>query len=408
MAGHFITTKTEDPFSPSPPFLPTTGGIGDFPIETKAEEKAADEAERRGVCPFCYTKQRLRKGMPCPNARCYSNRRGIPLPPEVFTNELFPVVIVGASSSGKSHFLAALKHRLVNEGFWGDGEGFGYWKWSFVEYCNPANSDDASVDNPYIVYETSLYGRKQTLASTKRDDEHPPLLLSLEYLHHVRRAFDEPRFSKKGLLVAITDTAGEHAQGGSIGAFEENYPVLKQMAKGAIVMLDPKELRNESNESANGVLAWFKRGCRKSRLPMALCVSKIDELVCGDETVPQDWLDEHFNTDLGFPGRLVLPDIENNSKDVFDWMERGPLRATADDLDDSFRYHSFFAISALGVDPFKLDGSGRPFVDRTSGAFLLKGPPQPLRVLDPFLWILWQQGKLGSSLVKTIKEGPLP
>ena len=349
------------------------------------------------MCPFCYTKQTLKKGRPCPNAACYSNRRGIPLPPEVFSHELFPIIIVGASSSGKSHFLATLKHRLVNEGFWGDGKSDGYWKWAFIEYCNPLNDDDASVDNPYIVYETNLYERRQTLESTKRDDEHPPLLLSLEYLHPVRRFFDEPRFSKKGLLVAITDTAGEHAQGGSIGAFEKNYPVLKKMAKGALVMLDPKEIRGEATETANGVLAWFKRGRSKSKIPIALCLSKIDELAKADETVPKDWLDERFNTDLTMPGRLVLPDIENNTRAILKWMRTTSLRATADDLENSYRYHACFATSALGIDPFASDSAGK-----TGGGLQLKGVPRPLRILDPFLWILWQHGKLGGVSVKSL------
>lgn len=325
------------------------------------------------------------------------------MPPEVFTHELFPIIIVGASSSGKSHLLATLKHRLVNEGFWGDGTDNGYWKWAFVEYSNPANADDASVDNPYIVYETNLYQRHQTLDSTKRDDEHPPLLLSVDYLHHFKRMFDEPLFSKKGLLVAVTDTAGEHAQGGSIGALEKNYPVLKKLAKGAIVMLDPKEVQSKANESANSVLSWFKRGRGKTKMPVALCVSKVDELAKGDETVPVDWLDERFNTDLSVPGRLVLSDIENNSRDILKWMRTTNLRATADDLESSFRYHACFATSALGVEPFQLDAHGKPVIASSSGALSLKKDfPHSLRVLDPFLWILWQHGKLGGIAVKAV------
>ena len=338
------------------------------------------------------------------------------MPPEVFTHELFSVIIVGASSSGKSHFLAALKHQLVNgvngeaeeaHGWkgWGDGSENGYWKWAFIEYFNPANADDTSVDNPYIKYETTLYQDGFTLGSTQKDDEHPPLLMSVDYLHPFRRMFDEPRFSKRGLLVAITDTAGEHAQNGAIGSFERNYPVLKKLAKGAIVMLDPKEIRGEANETANGVLAFFKRGRGKTKLPVALCLSKIDELAKGADSVPQEWLDDRFNTDLRNPGRLVIPDIENNSRDILAWMRKTNLRATADDLESSFRYHACFATSALGIDPFATDVGGLPAVDSSTGARALKkGFPIPLRVLDPFLWILWQHGKLGGASVKTAGE----
>lgn len=319
------------------------------------------------------------------------------MPDEVFTHELFSIAIVGAASSGKSHYLAALKHSLVNEAFWGRGDKRGgYWNWSFVTYYNPDNSDNQSVDNPYIRYEDNLYGSNITLDSTKRDDEHPPLLLSLEYLHPISRMFEEPRFRKKSLLVAITDTAGEHSHSESVGALEENYPVLKKLIKGIIVMLDPKELR--SSGAANVVLSWFKRNRGKVNLPIALCLSKIDELSRNRESCPAnwDWLDaKNSNTDLSVPGRLILPDIERNSLAVRRWMSGNTMHSTAQNVESSFRYHAFFASSALGVEPFKLDSDGAPSRDVSTGATLLNGDPKPLRVLDPLLWILWQHGKLG-------------
>ena len=354
---------------------------------------------KNAVCPFCYTEQMLEEGKKCPNDNCYSHLHDIPIPLEVFTHKLFPIAIVGASSSGKSHFLAALKHCLVNEGFWGEGNENGYWKWSFVEYFNPANKDNTDLDNPYITYEENLYINHRTLDSTRRDDEHPPMLLSLEYLNPLQRMFNDPLVFKKSLLVAITDTAGEHVQGGSIGALDINYPVLQKMVKGAIVIVDPKEARGEGTVSVNSVLAWFKRGNEKSRIPIAFCMSKIDELAKGNETIPPDWLDERFNTNIDNIGQLFLPDIENNSNAVYEWMMgRSFLKPTAEDLKNSFRYHAFFATTALGIDPFALDWNGKPKVDSSGGAFVLKnGSPKPLRVLDPLMWILWQHGQLGGT-----------
>lgn len=408
MSGHFISSTTSDPFGstpsskvkiPRPPILkPRSASSSGSASPTVAKEPSADEgsAGKMVVCPFCYTRIKGKKGMPCPNEECYSHRRGIPLPDEVFTHDLFSVAIVGASSSGKSHYLAALKHSLVNESFWGDGDiRGGYWNWSFVTYYNPDNADNQSVDNPYIRYEDNLYSRKVTLESTKRDDEHPPLLLSLEYLHPIRRMFDEPRFRKKGLLVAITDTAGEHSHSESIGALEDNYPVLKKLIKGVIVMLDPKEL--DSSGAANAVLSWFKRKRGKAKLPIALCLSKIDELSRGEESFPAELLDaKNFNTNLSVPGRLALPNVEQISLAVRRWMSGNAMHSTAQNIESSFRYHAFFASSALGIEPFKLNADGSPQFDG-SGAMMLRGEPKPLRVLDPLLWILWQHGKLGGA-----------
>lgn len=403
MAGHFISTSSSDPFAststakmsrPSGLASPSSASKPATPTSTTTTPLPHAGKEKSVVCPFCYTQVKANVGHPCPNESCYSHRRGIPLPDEVFTHELFSIAIVGAASSGKSHYLAALKHSLVNEAFWGSGDKRGgYWNWSFVTYYNPDNSDNQSADNPYIRYEDKLYGSNITLDSTRRDDEHPPLLLSLEYLHPISRMFEEPRFRKKSLLVAITDTAGEHSHSESVGALEENYPVLKKLIKGIIVMLDPKELH--SSGAANVVLSWFKRKRGKINLPIALCLSKIDELP-REEGPTWNWLDaKNSNTYLSVPGRLLLPDIENHSKDIFDWMKRNALSSTALNVEKSFSYHAFFASSALGRDPFQTDAStGLPLHD-SAGAMKLKGAPSPLRVLDPLLWILWQHGKLG-------------
>lgn len=409
MSGHFISSSSSSPFgsSPSPTIkMPRPTGLkqkssSSVSASSTMAQKPSEDSGTDGkmvVCPFCYTRIKGKMGMPCTNDKCYSHRREIPLPAEVFTHELFPIAIVGASSSGKSHYLAALKHSLVNESFWGRGDrNGGYWNWSFVTYYNPDNADNQSADNPYIRYEDNLYSRKVTLESTKRDDEHPPLLLSLEYLHPIRRMFDEPRFRKKSLLVAITDTAGEHSHSESIGALEDNYPVLKKLIKGVIVMVDPKELN--SSGAANAVLSWFKRKRGKANLPIALCLSKIDELSHDQEVSPVNWnwLDaKNSNTDLTISGRLVLPDIERNSLAVRKWMFGNAMHTTAQNIESSFRYHAFFASSALGVEPFKLNTDGRPLFD-SSGAMMLRGEPKPLRVLDPLLWILWQHGKLGGA-----------
>ena len=64
-----------------------------------------------------------------------------------------------------------------------------------------------------------------------------------------------------------------------------------------------------------------------------------------------------------------------------------------------FDYLAFFGISALGIDPFVME-SGKRKVLTVSGkqGFKLKEEfPQPLHVLDPFMWILWQHGLLDGT-----------
>ena len=79
----------------------------------------------------------------------------------------------------------------------------------------------------------------------------------------------------------------------------------------------------------------------------------------------------------GHRGFFNAKDHEKNSEIVGDLLE--------DWLDESIRGrlgvykdHAFFAISALGGNP---DEKGD-----------LRHTPQPVRVADPFLWMLWKKG----------------
>lgn len=354
--------------------------------QTENSNSASSKRKKTIICPFCYREQKVVKNSICTNQECYSYKKGIILPDEVFTHELFPIVIVGATGSGKSHFLATLKHRLVNETLWED-----YWRWSFVSYYNPNNRDKQQLDNPFINYEIQLYENNKTLYTTQAAGDHPPLLLSLKYRHPIKHIFQEPYLLKKNLLIAFTDTAGEHSQNESVAALEENYPALK-LAKGIIVMVDPNELESETSP-ANTVISSFKGSSPKSKTPFALCLTKLDKFSHLTDLEIQGWLDsKNSNTKINTSGFLHLSNIERNSREISDWLEKkkNSLNDLIQNVNKVYKYSAFFAVSALGVDPFKED-------NKEESSKSLRGKPSPLRVLDPLLWILWQHGKLNGK-----------
>ena len=86
------------------------------------------------TCPFCLHKVSPEPitsssgGMLCPRDECESHKRQIPLPKEAFDHDVFPIAIVGASSSGKTYFLTALMNELISKPMW-DGD---YWRIEMV------------------------------------------------------------------------------------------------------------------------------------------------------------------------------------------------------------------------------------------------------------------------------------
>lgn len=332
-------------------------------------------AKRKITCPFCYREVSAETGKPCPLDNCLSNRRSIPLPGEAFTHELFPIVVVGAPSSGKTHFLTVLQHILRRDSFWPE-----FWQWKAVDYLMDQSAEPETEEgNPFRYREKVLFEDRQTLPSTQKDVDHPPLLLSLSFDRSLRHFFHEPR-RKRDLLIAFTDTAGEHSQGGGLLKFEENYAAAKA-ARGLVVFLDVEELGNP--HLAGTVVSDLRRGGRSS-VPLALCVSKLDML-------PGD-VNQFHDSDRSVEGKVMLCDIANNSDAVQALIGGTEL---VNNIKGSFRYTSFFAASALGIDPFESLG------------VLKVGFPQPRCVLDPLLWLLWQHGYVGGidKRKATLKRG---
>lgn len=352
----------------------------------------------RKTCPFCFHRVIPDPGTNgCPVEGCQFHERHIPFPDEILEgSEVFPIAIVGASSAGKTYYLTALLNEFQNNSFW-DGDG-GFWSMDFVHYAS--NKRQEGADNEFIRHWDTLFRKHRQLDPTNADEKQyrAPLLLSVKYSWSPKWAFREP-YGKRNLVLAFHDVPGEFTTNAEARmALSERYGILGA-AKGAIVLVEPTELPFVGQTLAqDGVLLpRGERGfaldavkglqaARFEKKPVAICLSKSDLLLGNPRLFPRDsHLFEYLHTVKDDVGMLRLDDVEevsNQVKDSFDRFNAGEFRPL---LEKSFKYSSFFALSALGMN----------CVNPKTGE--LTRTPQPVRIIDPILWILWQWGKIGGS-----------
>lgn len=353
---------------------------------------------KKVVCPFCFHRVTPDPGFKgCPEKSCKFHERGIPFPQEILDGcEVFPIAIAGASSSGKTYFLTALLNEFQNNPFW-DGDG-GFWSLDFVHYASDTRKE--GVDNAFVRHWNTLFRKLGQLDNTAQDEKEyrAPMLLSIKYSKDPKWALREP-YGKKNIVLAFHDVPGEFTTNAEARmALGERYGILGA-AKGIIVLVEPTELpvvretlvqdgilppQGERGFAQDAVLGL--RAARMHKRPVAICLSKSDLLLGNPKFFGKDsHLFEYLQTIKSDIGNLRLDDLLEVSLQVKDAFKRLNAGEFLPLMEKSFKYSSFFALSALGLN----------CVDQKTGT--LTRVPQPIRVLDPVLWILWQWGKLGGS-----------
>lgn len=348
----------------------------------------------RVKCPFCFRNRRPvscasdKSKLKCSNPECECNKKDIPFPAEVFTHELFPIAIVGPSSSGKTYYLTALMNEFVNNNTPWSGSG-NFWNLDVVHYA--ADSMHEGETNKFIQHWRNLFINQSSLGTTQENEWLPPLLLSVEKAWSVK----EPLRRRK-LLLAFHDVPGEFTTNDNTRmALSKRYGALGA-AKGIIVLVEPTEiplvkstllndgtiLRTNDKASALEAIKGLRQA-RQARKPVAICLSKSDLLLGSRKIFPMEsHLSQYEQTDFQFSGKISFGDVQETSDQVRDTFEQFNAGDYLPLMSNSFKYYSFFAVSALG----------RNVINSRENKILSK--PKPIRVLDPILWILWQWGHL--------------
>lgn len=331
--------------------------------------------DERSVCPSC----------------------GIYLPDKIASGELSSevIAIVGARSAGKSNFFGVLLHDLRKRL---SGQ-VGFEMVDALTYTPNKGPVSSSIlyqerygklydmNDPRAVEQT----RSATTEIGKDSDPRIPLIYQLRFKKHSWQHLTRPFAARVPVYLLVFDAAGEDTPQTVL----QQYYSFLQRATGILFLIDPFEYP--------GVRRQLPEAIQKKLNPVGADPAWVVDQVLG--TIRKDRSEGKLNVPAGFvltKSDLFqqIPDIvdsnsaigresvhrngydvvggEDLSREVQQHIINWESRELVDKATDNFSDHSFFAVSALGANPY--------------ADLRLKHPPQPCRVGDPLLWLFWKRG----------------
>ncbi len=291
------------------------------------------------------------------------------------------IAIIGGSNTGKSHYIASLINRLQHV----VGGNFG---------LSVSMQGDNTRDRWHRDFYSPLFEKKRILDPTQRSTVDTivktPLIFRLTFKHGD---------GKRALNISFFDTAGEDMTRLQVDALSVEARYICK-ADGLIVLLDPLQIESVRQQVPGHVqlpqpdpmarpefivgrlrelMESYHNlsGSKKIPIPVAFTFSKVDTLryiVAPDSSILQH--STHY-------GELDLPDVQSVSTEIGNYVQAWINPGFYNEIDYNFANYRFFGVSSLGNQP---SASGQVNVE-------------PLRVEDPFLWILHQfkmvKGKKG-------------
>lgn len=329
--------------------------------------------ERIGIpqkanCPHCNDTSTARL---CP--ACHSE-----LPHTLGLYSDFIFGIIGAKETGKSHYISVLINELKND----CGRDFN---------CVLAASNEKTLSRYQEDFYRHVFQEKIVIQATRaaraNASVRQPLIYNLSFM-------------SKGLLgktkihdvvgTTFFDTAGEDLNSEDTMRTENKYIYN---SSGIVILLDPLQLDHvrdllkgkvelpaqnaEITDIVNRTakLIRLAKGIKLHQqidIPVAVAFSKCDAI---KSLLPAD-------SCLNYPGKhqgyFDLNDFEavNSEMEALLITWKGDFLVRQ--LQAGFKQYAFFGLSALGCNPHGAQKS-LPYV-------------RPMRVTDPFLWLLWKRG----------------
>jgi hypothetical protein len=290
------------------------------------------------------------------------------------------VAIVGGRLTGKSHYIAALIHQLQNE----VGQNFTFSLRPIGENTKKRWEND---------FYTPLFVRKNVLKPTLPG----AIDMSVKYPLIFRLTLTSHR-QKRTLNISFLDSAGEDMK--SIDTLELHVKYICD-ADAIIFLLDPLQIPTlrqrlphanlpslDANANPEYIVGRMRElfesrfrdlsPTKKIKTPVAFTLSKIDALqpiLARDSALIRNG--EHF-------GHLDLDDVQSMHTEIANYLKSWISFGFCQKIEDNFAYYRYFGVSSLG---------GQPDANHHLAAI------NPIRVEDPFLWILYQlhliKGKKG-------------
>lgn len=318
---------------------------------------------REAVCPECGAVSRDRL---CPH--CHNR-----LPHYYGETQNLSFAVIGAKETGKSHYIAVLIDYIINT-----------LSGSFPFAAQAAN-DETSLrykrDFKKSIYEDHVTIRATQSATVDRTVKEP--------LIYELRFHDAGMKLKKTVTISFFDTAGEDLDA------EDTMSVVNRYiysASGIIMLLDPLQLSGVRNSLPKGtplpavnteigtIITRAARLIKKAKnlgprekidIPLAVSFTKLDVLLqLLDPSSSLRSGGSHYRL-----GMFDRTDAGNVNDEIEALVNRWAGQGFLSQVSSNFSCFSYFALSALGCNP------------QDSGQI---GQVIPMRVEDPFLWLLWK------------------
>lgn len=285
------------------------------------------------------------------------------------------IAVIGGRGTGKGHYITTLIHRLKNE----IGPHFGFSLLELGDQTRDRFRDD---------YETPLIRNKEVLPPTQSATIDASVKTPMVFRLTNQRG-------KSAINISFFDSAGEDMQSLDTLSSEARYICS---AAGIIFLLDPLQidavrqklpsaslpLRDVAGEPVYIVgrlreLFERQRGLaatKKVETPVAFVLSKVDTLFpIIDRASALRGTGGHF-------GVFKLTDAESVNTEVQNYLDSWMGGGFSNDVRSGFAKYKFFGVSSLGRQP---DGRGQ--LESVS----------PIRVEDPFLWLMHLLGQVKAS-----------
>lgn len=310
---------------------------------------------KKRLCPYCHN------DLPHSAGRAPSNI----------------IAIIGASQVGKSVYMASLIHTLET-----------VTAHNFEAACLPISSETSRRFRTQYI--DPLFVQNTLIESTQKERKQEPFIYQFKFKDA----------QKAPLSLVFFDVAGE-------GMVEEDYLELYanhiKNSEGILFLVDPLQLstiRNKiilSSNSAGDVTSLYqeardvvvtlgesfisRQADGRTSIPTAIVVTKSDMLE-GLAKEDETYIRSNSNIFQNYihKGYFNLNECENINGEVKHFIEQVDL-AFLDAIEVHFKDVGYFAVSSLGQNP--VDGK-------------LKGVIQPMRVDEPFLWLLYKLGYISS------------
>ena len=316
------------------------------------------------------------KELRCPHCNELSHERICPschnaLPHTIGDYKDMIFALIGAKEAGKSHYISVLIDMIKN-----------HVCKSFSANLQPMN--DNTIKKYRENFYTPVFKKREVIPETISARADYSVKMPLVY--HL--SFSQKNWLRKEVIskvctITFFDTAGEDLNAEDTMRTENKYIYNSQ---GIILLVDPlqlPEVRNilaskgiylpnenaEADDVVSRVVTLIRSATRnwnaKIDIPIAVAFSKIDAL--------EDYMDKSLFLSGDHNGYYNASDANNISTLIESFLEEWAGAAIINAVKTHFSTYSFFGVSALG---------SNPGVDKKIPKLM------PIRVEDPFLWLL--------------------